>query len=732
MAESPKQLLKKELNLLKVYAIATGTTLSAGFFLLPGLAFTEAGPAMVLSYMIAAIPLIPAMFSMVELATAMPRAGGAYYFLDRSMGPLVGTIGGLGTWLALILKASFALIGMGAYVTLFWPNLPIIPIAAGFAVIFGLVNLFGAKKSGSFQVVMVIILLSILSGFIGHGMFELNPQHFAGFFDKGTSSIFSTAGLVYISYVGITKIASVAEEIKNPVRNLPLGVFLAIGTSIVVYGLGTTIMVGVVSPEKLAGDLTPVATTAEILVGPWGKILVTIAAIVAFSSVVNAGILSASRYPLAMSRDHLIPSVLKTLSKRDTPKYSIFLTVGIILILVTVFDPTKIAKLASAFQLMMFALICLAVIVMRESKIESYDPGYCSPFYPWMQIFGILSPFWLIIEMGWLPTLFTASLICIGTGWYFYYAQEKVVRTGAIYHLFARLGQQRFEGLDTELRGILKEKGLRDEDPFEELIARASVIDLHSDHSFERIVQKVGLLLSKQFAINADTLQRQFMKESQTGATPVSRGAALPHLRLPEFSAEMLESEFLKGSRTGATPVSHGAALPHLRLSEIRQAELVLVRCIPGSYVLDGEGLYENPEKKRTHAFFFLVSPNENPGQHLRILAQIAGIVDEEQFMEEWLSARDEQELKETLLGDGHFISLRLRAATPTSAFIGHEIRELQIPEGSLITSIRRRGKLIIPRGNTMLKENDRLTIIGDAKGIQHLYQQYEHDTSEL
>ena len=95
-------MLKKELTILNVYAIATGTTLSAGFFLLPGIACNEAGPAVGLSYMIAAIPLIPAMFSMVELSTAMPRAGGAYYFLDRSMGPFVGTIGGLGTWLALV------------------------------------------------------------------------------------------------------------------------------------------------------------------------------------------------------------------------------------------------------------------------------------------------------------------------------------------------------------------------------------------------------------------------------------------------------------------------------------------------------------------------------------------------------------------------------------------------------------------------------------------------------
>ena len=128
--------LKKELSLFGVYAIATGTTLSAGFFLLPGLAAAEAGPAVVLCYLIAALLLLPATFSIVELATAMPRAGGAYYFLDRSLGPLAGTIGGFGTWLALVLKAAFALIGLGAYVALVFQDAPVMLIAAGLAVLF--------------------------------------------------------------------------------------------------------------------------------------------------------------------------------------------------------------------------------------------------------------------------------------------------------------------------------------------------------------------------------------------------------------------------------------------------------------------------------------------------------------------------------------------------------------------------------------------------------------------
>ena len=326
--------MKKELNLFNIYAIATGTTLSTGFFLLPSLAFNEAGPAMVLSYILAVVPLIPAMFSIVELATAMPRAGGTYYFLDRSMGPFIGTIGGFGTWLALIFKTAFSLLGMGAYLSIFWPEISTVTVAVGFAMGFGLMNLFGTKSVGAIQVYFVVFLVLVLFVFIVLGLPEIQYSRFEGFFDRGTMSIFSTAGLVFISYVGVTNIASVAEEIKDPERNLPIGVFLAITTAIMIYGLGTMIMVGVLPADELAQNLTPVASTAEALFGKWGKAGITIAAIISFASVANAGILSASRYPLAMSRDHLIPRRFSRITARGIPHFGVAMTVGLILSLI--------------------------------------------------------------------------------------------------------------------------------------------------------------------------------------------------------------------------------------------------------------------------------------------------------------------------------------------------------------------------------------------------------------
>ena len=143
-----------------------------------------------------------------------------------------------------------------------------------------------------------------------------------------------------------------------------------------------------------------------------------------------------------------------------------------------VLDVEGVAKLASAFQLLIFSLVNLSVVVMRESGIEAYDPGFRSPLYPWMQIFGVVSAVLLIAQIGLLSALFTSGLIGFAVAWYYWYGRSRSDREGAIYHLFARLGQKRFEGLDLELRGIMKERSPREHDRFESIVAEAKVLDI--------------------------------------------------------------------------------------------------------------------------------------------------------------------------------------------------------------------------------------------------------------
>ncbi|MCL7972465.1 MAG: amino acid permease, partial [marine benthic group bacterium] len=646
--------------------------------------------------------ILPAMFSVAELATAMPRAGGAYFFLDRALGPLVGTVGGLGTWLALVLKSAFALVGMGAYLGLYF-DIPIRPFAIALTLAFMLINIVGAKETSGLQRVLVSALVAIMvffmvqgvaaivSGIAGPTPPETLGDRFSPFFAFGFQGFVATVGFVFVSYAGLTKVASVAEEVERPDRNIPLGMVLSLLTAAVVYTVGVAVIVAVLPPEQLRQDLRPVATAAEAfftwLPNGIGVGLIVVAAVAAFASTGNAGILSASRYPLAMARDNLVSTRFGKLGRFHTPTFAILVT-GLLMILSIAFlDVEGIAKLASAFQLALFALICLSVIIMRESRIPGYDPGFRSPLYPWIQIFGFVTPFWLIAEMGELAVIFTLGLIGLTIGWYFFYGRSRTARSGAIFHTFARLGELQHDGLDVELRGIVQEKGLREEDPFDEVVARAPVLDLPAGQSFPAVVAMAAGKLAELTGVPAESLRVGFEEEVRAGFMPVAKGAAMPHLRV----AEGLE-----------------------------RPSLLIARSVSGIEIREaGESV---------HAILFLLSPQDRPGQHLRLLGHLATHVDDSGFVERWLRAEDAHEIRHTLMREERSLSLRLDSDGPLADWIGLRVRELELPRDSLVVLIRRDRHGLIPRGETVLYEGDRLTVIGGPAAIQQLDEAYGGD----
>lgn len=693
--------LKKELKLFDVYAISTGAMFSSGFFLLPGLAAAQTGPSVIFAYFVAGILILPAMFSVAELSTAMPRAGGAYYFIDRSLGPLFGTVGGIGSWLALIFKSAFALIGMGAYISIFI-EVPITPVAIILTVIFGITNVIGAKESSWLQNVLVATLVSILFFYVFQGVFSIVSvdffnvlrTEFSPFFQYGPQGFFTTIGMVFVSYAGLTKVASVSEEVQNPDRNIPLGMMLSLATATFIYVVGVFIMVMVVDSESLQEDLTPVATAGEVfltwLPGQTGLILVVIAAIAAFASTANAGIMSAARYPLAMARDELISSRFSKLGRFNTPTLSTIATTLTMILLILVFNVESVAKLASAFQLLLFGILNISVIVMRESEIEGYDPGFRSPWYPWMQIAGFFVSAYLIAQMGFLSIIFTIIIGAVSVVWYFVYSQGKVKRQGAIYHVHARLGQHQYEGLEREMRGIMREKGLRKEDPYEMAIGRAVVFDLEKHKEIKDITEMVCEEFSSRLNI----------------------------------SKESLVSLFNKDYKEGIIPVGNHCALQHIRIDEDVDTEVALTRLKTG-LSLDKETfdtVSEDDKKKgEIYAMIYLVSSKKKSGQHLRILAHLAEMIDSIDFYERWMDAKDETQIREILLRDERFINIRLKSNDITKSMIGKEVKDLELPGESLITIIKRDGKIIFPHGKTTLKENDELSIIGDKSDIKEL-----------
>ncbi|MCK4353453.1 amino acid permease [candidate division WOR-3 bacterium] len=605
--------LKKQLSLLDVYAISTGAMFSSGFFLLPGLAAARAGPAVILSYFLSGILILPALFSMAELATAMPRAGGTYYFTSRSMGPLIGTIDGIGIWLAMSLKSAFALVGIGAYLVLF-ARLPMKPVALALCIGFTVMNILGAKETSRLQVILVAGLLGLLTYFVGKGIFCVDTSQFTPFAPFGGGSVLATAGFVFVSYIGLTKIASVSEEIQNPERNIPLGMILSLLTAMVVYTIGVLIIVSVLPSEQLHHNLTPVATAAGVFLGPIGIILMSIAAILAFATTANAGIMSASRYLLAMGRDKVLPDGLGRVGRSHTPRNAILLTSGVVILIIVFLDVEGIAKLASTFQILVFAFINLAVIVMRESHIKSYDPGFRSPGYPWVQIAGILIAFILIPMMGTIPIVFAGGLILIGVLWYFLYARPRVKYSKAITHVAERVAERLLRrdatslGLDRELRQILKEKGLRTGDQFEKIVIRAPIIDLKAEQKWDELVIQASKLLGTRFKSRENEIRRELLARSGPGETPAEAGIALPHVLL------------------------HG----------IDSYELVLAR--------SRQGLWFPGTKLPVYSIFILVGSRDNPRQHLRFLAELAKRADAPEFMTKWLKADSPDEIRATLL----------------------------------------------------------------------------------
>jgi amino acid transporter len=422
--------LERDLGLLSVLAISIGAMIGSGIFILPALALDIAGPAVILAYALAGVLVVPAALSKSEMATAMPEAGGTYIYIERGMGPLLGTVAGVGTWFSLSFKGALALVGGVPYLLLLF-DLPLKPVALGLAAVLILVNVVGAKQTGRLQVAIVVVMLAALGWFAAGSASGVQSANYGNFFDAGIGGLLAATGLVFVSYAGVTKVASVAEEVEDPGRNIPLGILGSLAFTTALYVAIVAVLVGVTDPGSVAGSLTPVAVAAEATLGRIGVVAVILAAVLALVSTANAGILSSSRYPFAMSRDRLAPPTLSTVSDRfGTPVASITLTGAVLLVLIAFVPILDIAKLASAFQILVFALVNLAVVAFREGSAR-YDPEFTSPLYPWMQVFGAVSGVLLLTQMG-TVALVGAAVITVGSvGWYVLYVRSRVSREGA-------------------------------------------------------------------------------------------------------------------------------------------------------------------------------------------------------------------------------------------------------------------------------------------------------------
>lgn len=408
--------------------------LGSGIFVLPGLAAAKTGSSVWVAYLIAAICILPAAFSKSELATAMPSSGGTYVYIERAFGPLFGTIAGFGLWLSLLLKSAFALVGFGAYFSILIQINPSLTkyIAILFLFLILLLNITGIKKVGKVQIFIVSISLTTLGLILLFGLPKTSTDLLEPFLLDGKTGLFSTVAFVYISYAGVTKVAAIAGEIKNPGTNLPRAMILSLFIMTLIYVFVAFVLVGNLPLETLEKDIKPIYTIARLLGGNYIGYVAALVGVVTLISMANSGVLAASRFPFAMAIDKLLPEFMGRIhTKYLTPVVTIIMTCFLMAMVILFLDVEKIAKLASAFMVMMFILVNACVIVLRETAAQWYNPPYRSPLYPFVQLFGIFSGIALLIFLGVGPMLAVLGIFIFGFVIYLFFGKN-ATRTGIL------------------------------------------------------------------------------------------------------------------------------------------------------------------------------------------------------------------------------------------------------------------------------------------------------------
>ena len=599
--------LKKSLKAIDIFSIAAGAMISSGIFVLPGIAYAKTGPSLFLSYFLAALFASIGVMSQAELVSALPRAGGSYFYVSRSMGPLIGTIDGLIVWFSLALKSSFALIGMAAFFSLLFDfNIHILAIA--FAIIFIGINFLGIKEAGRTQTFIVMALLSLMFFYIIRGIPLIKISNFEPFTTNGIKGILSTAGFVFVSYGGVLKVAAVAEEAKNPAKNIPYGMFFALIIVSIIYVLIVLVTIGVLG-DKLKGSLTPISDGARAFMGEPGRIAISVAAMLAFISTANAGIIAASRYPFALSRDRLLPAFINKTNKRfKTPHFSILIT-GIFIIISLFFKIRILIEAASSVLILSFLFSCLSVIIMRESKIQTYKPKIKAPLYPWLQIAGIVIYIALLFEMGFEVLLITAVLIFISLFVYFIYGR-KTSKEYALLYLIERLSDKTLTEnlLEEELFNIIKERDSIVEDRFDRIIKESYFINLNKRITKEELFKKVADIISEDIKVDKSKLFEEMVKREEESSTVISSFIAVPHL-------------VIEGSNI---------------------FKVVIVR--------NKEGVIFSEKEKDVKAVFFMFGSRDERNFYLKFLSSIAQIALEHDFEKKWLSAKKIEDIKNIIL----------------------------------------------------------------------------------
>lgn len=447
--------LKRHLGWFQLIVIGIGAIIGAGIFVITGKAAAEyAGPAIALSFILASIICVFAGLCYAELSSLIPIAGGSYSYSYVALGELPAWIIGWSVTAQYLLSASTVATGWGGYFKSFlqdwgfslsesfsaapfqydlemgwsltgnWINLP----ATVLVLFIGLMVSFGIKAAAHFNNIMVVIKLCTIALFIILGIPHIEianwtpfiPENGGVFGEFGWSGVLRGAGLLFFAYIGFDTVSTLAQDAKNPQRDLPRGILGSLGICTIAYIITALVLTGIVS-YKLLSVPDPMAVALNAM-GPsyfWLASIVKVAILAGLASVVLVQLLGQTRMFFAISKDGLLPPTLSQIHRRSrTPLFATLTTTLLTALLTALFPLEILAQLVSMVTLFIFAIVCLGVWVLRYTHPEFKRP-FKVPFVPLIPLLGILICF---SQMLFLPLIaWIQLLVWVGLGLIIYF-----------------------------------------------------------------------------------------------------------------------------------------------------------------------------------------------------------------------------------------------------------------------------------------------------------------------
>ena len=437
--------LERDLGFIEAMTLGGGTMIGAGIFILPGIAAAGAGPASAVSFGIAGFVALLAAVSLSELATGMPIAGGSYHYVNRGLGGLFGSIVGWGMWTGLMFATAFYMIGFGQYIVEPIPFLDGRTLIVAFGLL-GLVlilgiNYYGTEESGGAQNIMIGVEFAIVIIYMIASIFYIQSGNLSPFAPTGASGIVATTGTVFVTFLGFEIIATVAGEIKDPGRLIPLTMILSVVSVTILYIILMIVTTGVVPYTQLGGSLVPVSDVAAVSMGIIGVVAIVFAAAVAAISSSNSSTLAASRVIFALGRDNIVNDwVNETHSRFKTPHRAIITTGVVTALLISLGLEVEaivalLAEVASFSFLVSYALVHVSLITFRWVDPPEYDPAFeiPGPLYPAVPILGILMAGIVITQMDVVVLGVGVGIVLFASLWYGAYARRQDIDEGLLW-----------------------------------------------------------------------------------------------------------------------------------------------------------------------------------------------------------------------------------------------------------------------------------------------------------